>query len=60
MRSKWIAVVAVALLVALAWQSARTPETTPSTPSTSLPAATPADPATRNPLEAPPPFAETP
>lgn len=59
MRSKWIAVVAVALLAALAWHSARTPEATPSSPSTSLPTATPADPATRNPLEAPPPFAET-
>lgn len=59
MRSKWIAVVAVALLVALAWHSAHTPETTSSTPSASLPATTPADPATRNPLETPPPFAET-
>lgn len=59
MRSKWIAVVAVALLAALAWHSARTPEATPSSPSTSLPTATPADPAARNPLETPPPFAET-
>lgn len=59
MRSKWIAVVAVALLVALAWQSARTPEASPSTPSASLPAATTAaDSATPNPLETPPPFAE--
>lgn len=60
MRSKWIAVMAVALLAALAWHSARTPEATPPSPSASLPAATPAaDTATRNPLETPPPFAET-
>ncbi|GAA4796923.1 ribonuclease domain-containing protein [Lysobacter hankyongensis] len=59
MRSKWIAVVAVALLAALAWQSARTPEASPPTPSASLPSTTPADPAARNPLETPPPFAET-
>jgi guanyl-specific ribonuclease Sa len=60
MRSKWIAVVAVALLAALAWHSARTPQTVDSAPSASLPAAAPATGSTvRNPLEMPPPFAET-
>jgi ribonuclease T1 len=60
MRSKWIAVVAVALLAALAWHSARTPETTDSAPSTALPAAMPpTGSAAPNPLERPPPFADT-
>lgn len=58
MRAKWIAVMAGAALVALAWLSARKPEAPPSAPSASLPAATSVvDPAARNPLETPPPFA---
>ena len=59
MRSKWIAVVAVALLAALAWHSARTPETTDSAASATLPAMPPAGSAATNPLERPPPFDET-
>jgi ribonuclease T1 len=50
MRSKWIAVTAVALLAALAWHSARTPDTPRAVPS---PASAPA-----NPLETPPAMPE--
>lgn len=55
MRSKWIAVVAVALLAALAWHSARTPDA-PQPVSQPASSAAAGD-APANPLETPPPMA---
>lgn len=53
MRSKWIAVVAVALLAALVWHSARTPDA-----SSPAPVRGPALETSTNPLERPPPMAQ--
>lgn len=53
--SKWMAVVAVALLAAVAWNAYRTPSATPATTSTSV---SPDGARTTTALELPPPMAE--